>query len=153
MHPCKQSAHSFVSDSNVPEFDTSRILLVMDGNCALCSGAARWIAKHDRHDKVRIAPVQSVLGTALMQHYQLDPADPATWLMIEQGRAYGSLGAILRFGRMLHPVFLLAQPLGWLPRFVQDWLYARMARNRYSMFGTADLCAMPDPVLQQKLVS
>ena len=152
MHPHDRDAYSFRSDPGIPEFDTDRILLVMDGECALCSGAARRIANLDKHDAVRITPVRSALGTALMTHYRLDPGDPTTWLMIENGRAFGSLPAILRLGRKLHPVFLLAQPLGLLPRKVQDWLYARLARNRYRLFGYTDICAMPDPALQQRLI-
>jgi predicted DCC family thiol-disulfide oxidoreductase YuxK len=40
-----------------------------------------------------------------------------------------------------------------LPRAVQDWLYRRMARNRYALFGRTDMCAVPDPRLRKRLMS
>lgn len=152
MRPIDRPNQSYQSDGAVPPFDDSRILLVMDGECALCSGAARRIARWDKADQVRIAPVRSPLGQALLAHYGLNPDDPASWLMVEDGHAYGSLTAILRLGRRLSPAFSALAWLGWLPEAVQDWLYARLARNRYALFGRDDLCALPDEDLRRRLV-
>ena len=59
---------------------------------------------------------------------------------------------MLRLGRQLRPVFRLFTPIGLLPVAAQDWLYARLARNRYAIFGRDDLCALPDKALRQRLV-
>lgn len=152
MHPEERPQFSCLEDPTVPKFDASRILLVMDGNCTLCSRAARFIARRDHHDQIRITPVTSELGSAILSHYGLDPADPATWLMLADGHAYGSLDAILRLGPMLHFAFRLAAPLRLLPRAVQDWLYARIARNRYALFGRSDICTLPDDALRRRLI-
>ena len=106
----------------------------------------------DHQDRIRIATADSPLGTALLRLYGLNPEDPESWLMIEGGRAFGSLDAMLRLSAGLHPLFRLATPLRWLPFAVQDWLYARLARNRYALFGRTDMCALPDPALRRKLV-
>jgi predicted DCC family thiol-disulfide oxidoreductase YuxK len=29
------------------------------------------------------------------------------------------------------------------PRFVRDWIYDRIARNRYALFGSTDSCMVP----------
>jgi predicted DCC family thiol-disulfide oxidoreductase YuxK len=44
------------------------------------------------------------------------------------------------------------QPLRLLPRPAQDWLYRRLARNRYRLFGRTDICALPDPELRARLM-
>lgn len=152
MQPETRPRYSYRSDSNVPAFDESRVLLVMDGNCAICSNAARRIARWDRRDEVRITTVTSPLGAALLNHYGYDTNDPASWLMVRKGEAYGSLDAMLRLGRLLHPAFRVFALLRILPRSVQDWLYARLARNRYALFGRDDLCALPDDALRRRLV-
>ena len=59
---------------------------------------------------------------------------------------------MLALSAHLHPVFRPLGVLRLLPVRVQDWLYARIARNRYAMFGRDDLCAMPDPDLRRRLV-
>ena len=152
MRPADRSAYSYRHDDRVPKFDEGRILLVMDGDCALCSTAARRIAALDRRDEVRITTMQRPLGRALLEHYSLDADDPATWLMLRDGQARGSLDAMLALSAHLHPVFRPLGVLRLLPVRVQDWLYARIARNRYAMFGRDDLCAMPDPDLRRRLV-
>ena len=44
------------------------------------------------------------------------------------------------------------QVLRVLPRGVQDWLYARLARNRYRWFGRAQMCALPDERFRARLM-
>jgi len=38
------------------------------------------------------------------------------------------------------------------PRPTRDWLYRRLTRNRYRLFGRAEMCALPDPELQSRLM-
>lgn len=126
---------------------------VMDAHCALCARGARWIARNDRAGAFTIIPVQSELGGALMRHYGLDPADPVSWLYVEHGRAFTSLDALIRVGRRLGGVWRGLVVLRLLPRAVQDPLYRLVARNRYRLFGRADLCALPDPQVQKRLLT
>lgn len=153
MRPVARPEFSYREDSGVPRFDETRLLLVMDGECALCSAAARRIARWDHEDRVRIATVQSQLGRGLLLHYGLKPDDPESWLMIKNGRAHGSLDAIVSLGPQIHWSLRPLLILRLLPFGVQDWLYARLARNRYSLFGKGDICALPDPELQRRVIA
>ena len=38
-----------------------------------------------------------------------------------------------------------------LPRAAREWLYRRVARNRYR-FGRTDMCDLPDPELRARLL-
>lgn len=152
MRPKPTSHHSWRLDPNVPDFDDARIVVVMDGECALCSSAARTIARFDKKDNVRICTAQSPLGQALFVHFGLQPGDPETWLMLKDGEAHGSLDAMITLFPLLHWVFAPLRVLKLLPPSLQDWLYARIARNRYKFFGRSDLCAVPDPALRQRLI-
>nr|WP_322788868.1 DCC1-like thiol-disulfide oxidoreductase family protein [Aliiroseovarius halocynthiae] len=46
----------------------------------------------------------------------------------------------------------LACVLRLLPKPIRDWLYQRVARNRYRLFGHRDMCALPDPTFQKRLI-
>ncbi|MEX0351508.1 MAG: thiol-disulfide oxidoreductase DCC family protein [Paracoccaceae bacterium] len=146
------SPYSYRDDPAVPEFSVTGVATVMDAHCALCARGATWIARHDRAQEFTIIPVQSELGSALMRHYGLDPTDPLSWLYLENGRAYSSLDALMRAGRRLGGVWKGLTILRILPAPLQDRLYAWVARNRYRMFGRADLCALPDPDVQKRLL-
>lgn len=152
MHPRPTPTHSWRDDPAVPAFDDGRVLVVMDGECALCSGAARRIARWDREDRVRIATAQSTLGRALLGHFGLDADDPETWLLVEDGRAYGALDAVIRLAGRLRWWLRGLGVFKLLPQGARDWLYARIARNRYALFGRGDLCALPDEAVRRRLV-
>ena len=153
MRPIDREDYSYRRDSAVPAFDDGGPVVFMDGGCALCTGAARTIAKLDRAGEFRICPVESEIGQAILKHYGLDPRDPDSWLYLVDGKAYVSLEAIARAGARLGGGARLLHAFMILPRPVQDWLYRRIARNRYWIFGRATMCAVPDPELKRRLLS
>ncbi|MBL4787347.1 MAG: DUF393 domain-containing protein [Cohaesibacteraceae bacterium] len=144
--------YSYRYGARVPNFADLGPIAIMDGDCAFCSFGARMIARFDRAGEFRICRTQSPLGTSLLLHYGIDPDDPESWLYIINGRAYTSLDGIIRVGAQIGGIGLLLQPLRLLPRLVQDWLYQRIARNRYRLFGRSDMCALPDPALRARLM-
>lgn len=143
---------SFRQDPQVPQFSDDAPLAVMDAECAACSWGARVIHRLDRSGTVRICPVQTPLGTALLRHYGLKPSDPSSWLFIDEGVAYQDFEAVVHAGRLFGGWGRLAAVLLILPRRLRDWLYRRLARNRYALFGRADFCAIPDPAFQRRLL-
>lgn len=127
-------------------------IAVMDAECALCSWGARMIHRLDRTGQIRIAPIQSDTGAALMRDNDLDPLDPDSWLFIENGQVWRDFDAVIRLGERSGGLGRLCSILRLIPRPVRNWLYARMARNRYAVFGQGDMCAIPDPGFRKRLM-
>lgn len=145
--------YSHRSDPNVPAFDDTGPRTVMDAHCALCARGAAWIARADKAHKFRIIPLQSHLGQALMTHYGMDPADPTSWLFLNNGQTHDGLRAVIAVGSALGGIWHLTKALHLMPPVAQNWAYTTVARNRIRWFGTADLCAMPDPAVQSRLLT
>lgn len=144
--------YSYRADPTVPAFDDRFPIAVMDAQCALCSAGARWIDRLDRSGTVRICPLQSPLGSALMHHYGMRVDDPQSWLLIENGRAGFEFDAVVLLaarcgwpGQCLRPLMLL--PPSW-----RSGLYRWVARNRIRWFGRADLCATASASLRKRLM-
>lgn len=152
VQPARRPDYSYRLDAEVPDFDDSGPVVVMDGTCVVCSFGARLIARFDRRGRFRICRAQSATGHALLVHYGLAADDPETWLLLADGRAYGSVDAMIRAGRLIGGVGWLLQPARLLPRPLRDWCYRRLARNRYRLFGRTDMCALPDPRLRARLM-
>jgi predicted DCC family thiol-disulfide oxidoreductase YuxK len=147
-----RAAFSYRDDPLVPAFDDSAPVAVMDASCAICSWGARMIHRLDRAGTTRICPIQSPLGVALLAHYGLDPLDPSSWLFLDAGIAHQDFDAVLHAGRRFGGAARVTQALRIFPKPVRDWLYRRLALNRYRLFGRADLCALPDPAFQRRLL-
>lgn len=152
MRPAVQHQYSYRGDPRVPGFDDRGPVVFMDGNCVLCTRTARIISKLDRAGDFRICPVQSALGQAVLKHYGLDTDNPDSWLYLVDGRAYTSMDAIIRAGTRLGGLGNMVRVFQLLPRPAQDWLYRRIARNRYGLFGRTNMCALPDPALRRRLI-
>jgi predicted DCC family thiol-disulfide oxidoreductase YuxK len=152
MHPDAKAQYSYRIDPEVPAFDDSYPITVMDGECVLCTFGARLIVRFDKSGDFRICRAQTTLGQALLRHYGLSATDPESWLYIVDGKAFGSLDAMIRAGRRVGGVGWLLQPLRLMPRALQDFLYRHLARNRYRVFGRTAMCSIADPALRARLL-
>ena len=143
--------YSYRNDPAVPRFDDGGPVAIMDGDCVLCASGARVIARLDRERVFRIGRTQSAIGAALVRHYGLEPEDPETWLYLDEGRAWSGMEAIIRIGARLGGPGRLLGIMRLFPRSAREWLYRRIAHNRYRL-GRTDMCALPDPELRARLL-
>ena len=49
-------------------------IIVFDAMCVLCAANARFVLKHDRQRRFRLASMQGPVGTALYRANGIDPA-------------------------------------------------------------------------------
>ena len=117
-------------------------IIVFDGICVLCNRWVRFLLKHDRHGRYRFAAMQSSAGRALLLAHGLDADDPASFLLVENGRAWTDTDAIRRVLVGLGGPWRVAEAMRLLPRQLRDPLYRWLARNRYHWFGTTT-CHLP----------
>lgn len=147
-----REAYSYRNDPAVPAFPDEAPIVVYDGVCMLCSGWVKFLLKHD--PEVQFVAAQSHLAQALFRHYGLDAEDFETWILLEHGgphvKAEGMARMLSRWGGGW-------AVLGWLvtatPRRLRDWLYHRIARNRYRIFGRREACLIPSQEEQARFIA
>jgi len=149
----RREAHSYQSDPAVPAFPDDQPLFVFDGDCVLCSASARFVLRHDRSKRVRLAPAQSPLGSALYRHYGLDPATFETNILLVDGVAWFKSDAAIRIARLLGFPWSLASLTSLAPRFFRDGLYDMLARNRFRLFGRRRVCYLAEPGFEGRFLS
>ncbi|MCB9592030.1 MAG: DUF393 domain-containing protein [Sandaracinaceae bacterium] len=121
------------------------VAILFDAECVVCSGWVHFILKWDRERTLRIGAVQSEGGRALLTFAGLDPDDVDTMLLVERGVPYAKSDAFLRACRYFSFPMWLARAGLVVPRFLRDFLYDRVAKNRYTLFGKKELCLIPAP--------
>lgn len=87
-----------------------------------------------------------------MRHHGPTPEDPASPLFLDRGVCHVDSEAVLHAGWTFGGWGRLTSVLRIFPKPVRDRLYRQLARNRYALFGRADMCALPDPAFQARLL-
>jgi predicted DCC family thiol-disulfide oxidoreductase YuxK len=136
--------YSYRHDSAVPVFSDDRPIIVFDGYCALCSGWAQFVLKHDPAGTYRLLPAQSALGRAIYIHYGFDPEDYETNILIARGSAYFKSEGSIRMAEGLGFPWSLAAVFRIVPGPLRDRLYEFIARNRLRIFGKRATCYRPE---------
>lgn len=151
--PIEREPYSYRSDPSVAAFPDDRPLIVFDGYCAMCSGWAQFIVRHDPQAKFRLLAAQSPLGDALYRHYGLDPVDYETNILISDGVAWFKAEGSIRMFEGLGLPWSLARVFRILPRATQDKGYEFIAANRFRLFGRRDTCFVPEPSMKERFLT
>ncbi len=141
---------AYREDANVPSFDDGKALFVFDGVCVLCSGGVSWLMRVDRKRRVNFTSAQGPIGQALYAHFgmQIDES----YLLIDNGRAYTASAGYLQLCKVLGGPWHILRISGLFPSFLRDWVYAKIARNRYRWFGKTELCGLLSDHQRQQLI-
>jgi predicted DCC family thiol-disulfide oxidoreductase YuxK len=132
--------------------DIDRPVLLFDGVCNLCHGTIRTIVKLDAEGKVLFAPLQSEVGTELLDRMGMDADYFDSVVLVEDGEAYTKSTAVLRTCRYLDGPVPLLYPLVYLPERLRNVAYDLVANYRYRIFGKKDECTVPDPEIRQRFL-
>jgi len=144
MNVRRQEAFGYRSDPAVPVFPDDRPIIIFDGFCALCSGWAEFVLRHDHKEIYRLLSAQSALGSALYAHYGLNPQDYETNILIADGIAWFKSESSIRMAEGLGFPWSLARCFRVLPLAWRDGIYEMIARNRLRWFGKRGTCYRPD---------
>ncbi|MFT4823478.1 MAG: putative DCC family thiol-disulfide oxidoreductase YuxK [Halioglobus sp.] len=127
-----------------PNVNQNDKIVLFDGVCKLCSSWARFLIKYDKKQKFKLATVQSEEGKELLDRYGLPSNNYETMVYIDGLNMYTQSEAFLKVMRLL-PFPWPVLSIGLLiPGFLRNWLYDRVALNRYALFGKYDTCLLPD---------
>jgi predicted DCC family thiol-disulfide oxidoreductase YuxK len=141
----------------MPPSSTSPIVLY-DGVCGLCNWLVQFVIKHDRQNLIRFASLQSVFAAGILTRHGADwGASNAVYTVLDYGQAEERLAArtdaaiavLLELGGIWR---MLGATLEVLPKWLRDWGYGLIARNRYRLFGKRDRCLLPQERYHHKFL-
>jgi predicted DCC family thiol-disulfide oxidoreductase YuxK len=124
--------------------DPAARAIVFDGICHVCSGWVRFfLVRHGIHPPFDLIPMQSAAGKDLLVEYGIDPDDPATFLVLDQGRQFTQSDAAIHVIAELGGPWRMINMARLVPRRWRDAVYQLLARNRYRWFGRRSACYLP----------
>jgi salicylate hydroxylase len=93
-----------------------------------------------------------VLGQALYRDLGLDLVQFETNLLVVDGIAYGKFAGLIEIATRLGGVWRAAALLRAVPAPLGDWVYDRIAQNRFAWFGRRETCWMPSPDVADRVI-
>jgi len=133
------------ASEQVPYLQDHENLILFDGVCKLCNAWSNFIIRHDHRRKFRLASVQSPEGRAVLAHFGYPTDRFDTMLVVHEGICLEKSDAFFAVMSELGWPWKLALALKLLPRRPRNWIYDRIALNRYRLFGQYAVCSLPTP--------
>ncbi len=117
--------------------------LFFDGVCNLCNSTVDFVIRHDKKRLFRYGSLQGDTAHRIVPEYAEEAGLSTVVLVTGEGQFIRS-SAILKTLKGLGGFWKLSGTiLWWLPRPMRDWLYMRIARMRYRIWGKRDSCRLP----------
>lgn len=127
-------------------------IYLFDGHCVLCSRAVQYVLRYEKRPDMRFVAILSGEGRELAQAHDIDPEEPESFLIIKGEQVYSASDAV--FALLQHvngpaKIFLIGKVF---PKAFRDWVYDRIAKNRYKVFGRTESCYVPSPENRSRFV-
>lgn len=125
-------------------------IIFYDGVCGLCNRLVQFTLKHDADGRLRFASLQSGFAAAVLQRHGFNSRDLDTLYVVEynglpEERISLRSDAAIAVLRQLGGSWAVgATLLRVAPRWLRNWGYKIIARNRYRIFGRSDTCLLPE---------
>jgi len=130
----------------------TRPVVLFDGVCNLCNRSVQFIIKRDKKKQFLFASLQGKAGQEILQKFNLPLNEFNSFILAEGDTIYTRSASALRIARKLKGGWKLLYGFIIVPKFIRDWVYNIVARNRYKWFGKKDECMVPTPELRDRFL-
>ena len=127
-------------------------IVLFDGVCNFCNYWVSFAIKRDRKKKLRFASLQGETAKQILPQYNIQSSSLSSVIFIDNGRAYTQSSAAIRICKHLDGGWKLFYGLIIIPKFIRDFFYNIIARNRYKWYGKKESCMEPAPGLRERFI-
>tara|TARA_R110000787_G_scaffold108621_2_gene217037 strand:+ start:21166 stop:21576 length:411 start_codon:yes stop_codon:yes gene_type:complete len=127
-------------------------VILFDGVCNLCNTSINFIIRNDKKGVFKFAPLQSDFGKKALKDYNINPKDTDSIILIDADKCYIKSSAALQIAKHLSGAYPLFFGFMIVPKFMRNWVYDFVAKNRYQWYGKKESCMIPSPELKDKFL-
>jgi len=127
-------------------------IILFDGVCNLCNGAVQFIIRRDSKAVFRFASLQSDFAKGELERLGKSSTELDSIVFLD-GPIYQKSTAVLKIVRRLPGLWPVLLVFKIIPRFLRDWMYDRIAKNRYTIFGKSETCMIPSEELRSRFIN
>ncbi len=127
-------------------------IILFDGVCNFCNNSINFVMDRDTNGAFKFASLQSDIGQELLKQKGLKTSDFDSIVLLKNGTVYQKSDAALEITRELNGLWSWLYIFKIVPRFIRDFFYNIIARNRYRWFGKTEACRLPTPELRARFL-
>ncbi len=127
-------------------------IILFDGVCNFCNAMVNFIIRQDKNNVFLFSALQSTSGKKLLEQYKIDWKASDSFVVIENDKAYQKSNAALKLYNKLPWYWKWTQVFWIVPKFMRDWVYNVIAKNRYKWFGKKEQCMIPTKEVRTKFL-
>lgn len=129
-----------------------KAVILFDGVCNLCNASVQFIISNEREVYFTFASLQSEFGQELLVKNGLNNQNFDSFVLLENKVVYQESSAAVRVAKHLKFPYSLLAIFYFVPKFIRNWGYRFIAKNRYRWFGKKDACMIPSPALKDRFI-
>ena len=127
-------------------------IVLFDGVCNFCNYWVRFAIRHNKKKNLRFGALQGATAQKLLPQFSISTNELSSVIFIYNGKAYTQTSAALQICRNLDGGWKLFYGLYIIPKFIRDFFYNIIAKNRYKWFGKKESCMIPGPEIKSRFL-
>lgn len=128
------------------------LYVIFNGTCGLCNRFVVFALRRESRASLWFASNHSAGAQQLLARVDLVGADAETIVVIYGDRAIVRSSAMLLVMSHLRWPWKAAAVLRIVPRFLRDWVYSIVSRNRVRIFGAVKECSLLPLELRSRII-
>ena len=115
-------------------------IVYYDGLCGLCDGSIGLILKFDKKHTLKYSSLQGNSGQILLKQLNKELHEFDTVLFKVNDQVYTKSTAVFKIIDSIGGWIKIFKIFNLLPTKFNDWVYLKIAKNRFKYFGKLDSC-------------
>ncbi|MGB3149995.1 MAG: DUF393 domain-containing protein [Maribacter sp.] len=122
--------------------ESTKDIIIFDGECNLCNGVVGWLLKFAPEELFLFVPFQSPTGQHLLQKNGFETHQLDTVILIDKNGVHTHSDGFLRVISKVPKWKRVAALLAFIPRLIRDFVYKTASKHRVKWFGSSSSCTI-----------
>lgn len=127
-------------------------IVLFDDICNLCNSSVQFIIKHDKQGRIKFASLQSKYAKELLAEKGIDNTTMNSIIFITNNNSFIKSDATIEIAKLLSGLPHYLKWMTIIPRSTRNFIYDRIAKNRYRLFGKREACMVPSAELKNRFM-
>ncbi|SNT24598.1 Predicted thiol-disulfide oxidoreductase YuxK, DCC family [Ekhidna lutea] len=134
------------------DYSVEKPIIFFDGVCNLCNSSVLFVIKRDPKEKFLFASLQSKYAQENLPSTFTGEDSIQSIVLKQRSGIKTKSSAALTIAKNISGGWPIMYAFIIIPKFLRDWVYDIIAKNRYKWFGKKDQCMIPSPELKSRFL-